>query len=94
MAYKGRLLVAIKAVEAPMQSRVLERLSYASDHVVKIIEAFRDGAYIKFVYEAMEVSLRQITGVVRLVASEIAAVCKDVSFCVPVDMNAYFIYKV
>lgn len=88
MARGGGVLVAIKVVKASKDS-VLERPSYTSEHIVKIVDAYRDDSKIIFFYEAMEVSLRQITGVIRLEASEIAAVCKDVKFCVPVDMNAY-----
>jgi hypothetical protein len=56
---------------------------FSSNHLVQIIDTYLDGNEIIFIYEAMDVSLRQITGVSSLRAFHIAAVCKQVSplFC-------------
>jgi hypothetical protein len=77
-AFPGRL-VAMKRIrpENETPSRLLQ--PYKSDHVVSMVDTYVDGPEVVFVYEAMDISLRQLISVCPLHISKIAAIIKEVS---------------
>ena len=74
-------LVAIKRMKKTNKSPVNRITSFTSDHLVQIKNMFEDGDDIIIIYETMDVTLRQLTGILRdpLKAFQIAAICKEVS---------------
>jgi hypothetical protein len=77
-ASPGRL-VAIKRVRPENETSSCLLPPCKSDHVVSIFESFIDGPEIVFVYEAMDISLRQLISVCPLHISKLAAIFKEVS---------------
>lgn len=74
-------LVAIKRVEKTSKSRISRIAPFTSDHLVQIKDVYEDGNDIVIVSETMDVTLRQLTGILQgpLKAFQIAAICKEVS---------------
>ena len=74
-------LVAIKRMKKANKNPVNRIKSFTSDHLVQIKNMFEDGDDIVIIYETMDVTLRQLTGILRgpLKAFQIAAICKEVS---------------
>lgn len=74
-------LVAIKRVEKTSESRISRIAPFTSDHLVQIKDVYEDGNDIVIVSETMDVTLRQLTGILQgpLKAFQIAAICKEVS---------------
>jgi len=74
-------LVAIKRVKRVDESPVNRITPFTSDHLVQIRNMYEDGDEIVIVYEIMDVTLRQLTGILQgpLKAFQIAAICKEVS---------------
>ena len=73
-------LVAIKRIKKVDESPV-NRIAFTSDHLVQIRNMYEDGDDVVVVYETMDVTLRQLTGILQgpLKAFQIAAICKEVS---------------
>ena len=74
-------LVAIKRVKKVDENPVERITPFTSDHLVQIRNMYEDGDDVVIVYETMDVTLRQLTGVLQgpLKAFQIAAICKEVS---------------
>ena len=74
-------LVAIKRVEKTSESRISRIAPFTSDHLVQIKDVYEDGNDVVIVSETMDVTLRQLTGILQgpLKAFQIAAICKEVS---------------
>jgi len=74
-------LVAIKRIMKGGESPVNRVTPFTSDHLVQIRNMYEDGDEIIIVYETMDVTLRQLTGILQgpLKAFQIAAICKEVS---------------
>ena len=75
-------LVVIKRVKKTNESRFNEIAPFTSDHLVQIRAIYEDGSDAVIVYETMDVTLRQLTGILQgpLKAFQIAAICKEVSY--------------
>ncbi|KAL9126744.1 MAG: hypothetical protein Q9217_004251 [Psora testacea] len=74
-------LVAIKRVKKTSESRINRIAPFTSDHLVQIKDVYEDGNDVVIVSETMDVTLRQLTGILQgpLKAFQIAAICKEVS---------------
>ena len=74
-------LVAIKRVKKSNESRINRVTPLTNDHLVQIKDMFEDGDDVVIVSETMDVTLRQLTGILPgpLKAFQIAAICKEVS---------------
>ena len=72
-------LVAIKRVKRPNNITITRLPCYSSNQLVSILDAYLDNNEIVFVYEAMDISVRQMAGVSSLQAFQLAAICKQVS---------------
>jgi hypothetical protein len=77
-AFPGRL-VAIKRVRPENETSSSHLRTYKSDQVVNMIDTYVDGPEVVFVYEAMDISLRQMISVCPLHVSKLAAIFKEVS---------------
>ena len=75
-------LVAIKRVKKTSESRISRIAPFTSDHLVQIKDVYEDGNDVVIVSETMDVTLRQLTGILHgpLKAFQIAAICKEVSY--------------
>ena len=75
-------LVAIKRVKKTNGSHVGRIAPFSSDHLVQIKDIYDDGSEVVIVSEAMDITLRQLTGILQgpLKAFQIAAICKEVSY--------------
>jgi hypothetical protein len=72
-------LVAIKRVRPVNGKSVLHLRPYKSDQVVSILDTYVDGPDIVVVYEAMDISLRQMVSVCPVHIAKVAAIFKEVS---------------
>ena len=74
-------LVAIKRIKKVDKSPVNRIIPFTSDHLVQIRNMYEEGDDVVVVYETMDVTLRQLTGILQgpLKAFQIAAICKEVS---------------
>ena len=74
-------LVAIKRIKKADERPINRITPFTSDHLVQIRNIYEDGDDIVIVYETMDVTLRQLTGVLQglLKAFQIAAIYKEVS---------------
>ena len=78
---KESSLVAIKRIAKVDKSPMNPIAPFTSDHLVQIKNIYEDGDDIVIIYETMDVTLRQIIGILQgpLKAFQIAAICKEVS---------------
>ncbi|KAK3169325.1 hypothetical protein OEA41_008708 [Lepraria neglecta] len=74
-------LVAIKRIKKADESPVSRITPFTSDHLVQIRNMYEDDDDVVIVYETMDVTLRQLTGILQgpLKAFQIAAICTEVS---------------
>jgi hypothetical protein len=77
-AFPGRL-VAMKRVRPENGTPSCLVQPYKSDRVVGMVDTYVDGPEIVFVYEAMDISLRQLISVCPLHIVKLAAIFKEVS---------------
>lgn len=73
-------LVAISRVKKGDKSSAYRKPPFSSDHLVQIRDMYDDGDDVIIVYEIMDVTLRQLTGILQgsLTAFQIAAICGEV----------------
>lgn len=74
--------VAIKRLQVTNLGSVPEIPNFTSDHVVNIKQSYMDRGDMVIIYEQMDISLRDMTGVLTkkpLQDTHIAVICKDVS---------------
>ena len=77
---RAGIMVAIKRIKKTGQDDLGCMPPFINDHVVNVKDMYCKDNEITIVYEQMDVSLRQITGILsgQLQAFEIAAICKEV----------------
>lgn len=75
-------LVAIKRVKKTSQSCISRVALFTSDYLIQIKDVYEDGNDIVIISETMDVTLRQLTGILYgpLKAFQITAICKEVSY--------------